>query len=229
MSDCEQHPIDIGRRLTLGGLAASSVVMATGAGAAPPSRWQQGSWLNAPRQHRVLGDDVLEVVTDKGTDFWRETHYGFTRDSGHFLGFAAPAAFTCQLRIRGRFDQLYDQAGIMIRANERQWVKAGIELSDGRAMLSSVLTDGRSDWATGPYEGDPSDFWMRATIEKGVLRLQASRDGIYWPLVRLCPFPVAASYLAGPMTCTPEREGLKVQFSDWQLGPVLGKELHDLS
>ncbi|WP_426788050.1 DUF1349 domain-containing protein [Xanthomonas campestris] len=229
MRDDNERNVDHGRRATLGGIAAGSVVLATGANAQARGVWETGTWLNPPKVHRVLPGDVLDVVTDKGTDFWRETHYGFTRDSGHFLGIKAPSRFTCQLRIRGKFEQLYDQAGIMVRVNERQWVKAGIELSDGRAMLSSVLTDGTSDWATGPYEADASDFWMRATIDKGVLRLQVSRDGTYWPLVRLCPFPVADSYLVGPMTCTPEREGLRVQFSDLTLGPVLGKDLHDLS
>jgi regulation of enolase protein 1 (concanavalin A-like superfamily) len=230
MANSGEQDVDIGRRATLGGLAGGGVVLATGgARAAAPSAWEAGTWLNAPKVHRILAGDVLEVVTDKGTDFWRETHYGFTRDSGHFLGIAAPASFTCQLRVRGKFEQLYDQAGIMVRVDERRWVKAGIELSDGRAMLSSVLTDGRSDWATGPYGADASDFWMRATVDNGVLRLQVSRDGKYWPLVRLCPFPVASKYLVGPMTCTPEREGLKVRFSDWKLGSVLGKELHDLS
>lgn len=229
MRDDNERNVDHGRRATLGGIAAGSVVLATGANAQAGGVWETGTWLNPPKVHRVLSGDVLDVVTDKGTDFWRETHYGFTRDSGHFLGIKAPSRFTCQLRIRGKFEQLYDQAGIMVRVNERQWVKAGIELSDGRAMLSSVLTDGTSDWATGPYEADASDFWMRATVDNGVLRLQVSRDGTYWPLVRLCPFPVADSYLVGPMTCTPEREGLRVQFSGWTLGPVLGKDLHDLS
>ncbi|MEA9711878.1 DUF1349 domain-containing protein [Xanthomonas campestris] len=229
MRDNNERNVDHGRRATLGGIAAGSVVLATGVNAQARGVWETGTWLNPPKVHRVLPGDVLDVVTDKGTDFWRETHYGFTRDSGHFLGIKAPSRFTCQLRIRGKFEQLYDQAGIMVRVNEGQWVKAGIELSDGRAMLSSVLTDGTSDWATGPYEADASDFWMRATVDKGVLRLQVSRDGTYWPLVRLCPFPVADSYLVGPMTCTPERAGLRVQFSDWTLGPVLGKDLHDLS
>ncbi len=201
----------------------------TGCGMQPGSAWQDGRWHNESRIHRILDGDVLEVVTDEGSDFWRETHYGFTRDSGHFLGMTATAGFTCQLRIRGSFDRLYDQAGLMIRIDERRWIKAGIEFSDGRAMLGSVLTDGRSDWASGPYEADPSDFWLRATLEHGVLRLQASNDGKHWPLVRLCPFPTATRYLVGPMTCTPERQGLTVRFSDWTLGPVLGKELHDLS
>ncbi|XQA80037.1 DUF1349 domain-containing protein [Xanthomonas sacchari] len=229
MTNSREHDVDTGRRATLGGLAAGSGVLASGVRAAAASGWEAGTWLNAPKVHRILPGGVLEVVTDKGGDFWRETHYGFTRDSGHFLGIAAPARFTCQLRVRGKFEQLYDQAGLMVRVDERRWVKAGIELSDGRPMLSSVLTDGRSDWATGPYEADASDFWMRATVDKGVLRLQVSRDEKSWPLVRLCPFPVASSYLVGPMTCTPEREGLMVRFSDWSLGPVLGKDLHDLS
>nr|WP_231748150.1 MULTISPECIES: DUF1349 domain-containing protein [unclassified Gluconobacter] len=92
------------------------------------------------------------MTTDKGTDFWRETFYGFTHDSGHFYGMPAPSSFTAQLRIRAEYEKLYDQAGLMIRIDEKHWVKAGIELSDGRAMLSSVLTNGRSDWATASYE-----------------------------------------------------------------------------
>ena len=171
----------------------------------------------------------LRVVTDARTDFWRETHYGFTRDSGHFFGCDAAGAFTAQLRVRARYDALYDQAGIMVRLDARNWVKAGIERSDGQALLSSVLTIDRSDWATGTYGGDPADFWVRATVGDGVVRLQVSPDGRRWPLARLAPFPEAASYLVGPMCCTPERAGLEVEFSDFEVAPPLGKGLHDLS
>jgi regulation of enolase protein 1 (concanavalin A-like superfamily) len=222
------------RRTVIGGAAALAVAGNAGAAAAQGAAVaalgrRDGRWLNRPGKWAAEDDGALTVVTDKGSDFWRETHYGFTRDSGHFLGFAAPAAFTAQLRVRGRYEQLYDQAGIMVRVDERRWVKAGIELSDGRAMLSSVLTDGRSDWATGPYEHDAQDFWMRATVAKGVLRLQVSADGRTWPLVRLAPFPVAAAYRVGPMACTPERAGLAVRFSDLSITAPLGKDLHDLT
>jgi regulation of enolase protein 1 (concanavalin A-like superfamily) len=188
-----------------------------------------GLWLNEPENWSADPSGDLMLVTDRGTDFWCQTHYGFTRDSGHFLGFTAPGAFTAQIRIRGEYEQLYDQAGIMVRVDEHRWVKAGIEMSDGRAMLGSVLTVGQSDWATGPYEHPAQDFWMRATVSKGVLRLQASADGHTWPLVRLAPFPISASYQVGPMACTPERSGLRVRFSDLQITAPLGKDLHDLS
>lgn len=190
--------------------------------------WQGGQWLNPP-QTSIADDAGLHVVTDAGSDFWQETFYGFKRDSGHFYGFRTGGDFTAQLRVQGQFEALYDQAGIMVRVDETCWMKAGIELSDGRAMLSSVVTIGQSDWATNPYEGNPEDFWIRATVKAGVLRLQVSNDGVTWALMRLCPFPVSERYTVGPMTCSPERGGLKVSFSGWRLGPPLDKQLHDLS
>jgi len=193
----------------------------------PIFRRSDGVWLNGPQRWSTEGDS-LEIVTDQATDFWRETHYGFNRDSGHFLGFRTGEAFTAELRVRADFQALYDQAGIMVRIDAQHWVKAGIEFSDGSAMLGSVLTDGRSDWATAHYGHDPGDFRVRATVENGVLRLQASADGNRWPLMRLAPFPKANSYLVGPMACTPERADLKVVFSAFRLSPPLGKDLHDL-
>jgi regulation of enolase protein 1 (concanavalin A-like superfamily) len=193
----------------------------------PIFRRRDSVWLNEPERWTAEGDS-LEIVTDNATDFWRQTHYGFNRDSGHFLGFSAGEAFTAELRVQADFQALYDQAGIMVRVDAHHWVKAGIEFSDGRAMLASVLTDRRSDWATAPYEHDAGDFWMRATLANGVLRLQVSADGKLWPLMRLAPFPKANSYLVGPMACTPERAGLKVAFSTFRLTAPLGKDLHDL-
>jgi hypothetical protein len=189
---------------------------------------EQGAWLNEPAEWGFEAGG-LRVVTDHGTDFWRETHYGFTRDSGHVLGLGTAGDFTAELRVQAEYRALYDQAGIMLRLDERRWLKAGIEFSDGQAMLGSVLTLDRSDWATGPYAGDPGDFRLRLTVAAGVLRLQASPDGRRWGLVRLAPFPPAASYTVGPMCCTPERAGLVVRFTEFRLGPPLGRELHDLS
>lgn len=192
------------------------------------SSFQRGRWVNAPAAYSIE-NDVLHVTTDARTDFWRETHYGFTHDSGHLFAFETGDAFTAQVRVRAQFEQLYDQAGLMIRIDDRQWLKAGLEFSDGHAMLSSVRTIDRSDWATGVYTGDPTDFWLRVSVAGGVLRLQVSPDGAQWPLVRLCPFPAADRYLVGPMCCTPERSGLQVAFSEWTLTPHLGRDLHDLA
>lgn len=187
-----------------------------------------GTWLNEPVEWH-LRNQHLRVVTDARTDFWRETHYGFTRDSGHFFGREVIGSFTAQLRIRARYEALYDQAGIMVRLDETRWIKAGIEWSDDAPRLGSVLTLGSSDWATGPFDGDAADFWLRATVAAGVIRIQVSHDGRRWPLLRLAPFPEAHAYRVGAMCCTPERNGLEVDFSDFTAGPPLGRELHDLT
>jgi regulation of enolase protein 1 (concanavalin A-like superfamily) len=185
-------------------------------------------WHNEP-QYWSRGDKTLHVTTDKNTDFWRQTHYGFTRDNGHFFGVAWEGDFSASLRVQARYEALYDQAGIMVRIDETQWIKSGIELSDGAACIGSVLTVDRSDWSTSAYDGDPSDFYLRVTVMDGVLRLQSSADGVRWPLLRLCPFPAARSYMVGPMCCTPEREGLQVMFSEFDIGPPLRKDIHDLT
>ena len=185
-------------------------------------------WHNEPRQWS-LDEQTLTVRSDEKTDFWRDTYYGFTRDSGHFFGRTWEGDFTASLRVQGRYEELYDQAGIMVRIDEKNWIKAGIELSDGAACIGSVLTVDRSDWSTAPYASDPSDFYLRITVQNGVLRLQSSTDGVRWPLLRLCPFPKAPVYHVGPMLCTPERSGLEVTFSNFEIGPPNGKALHDLT
>jgi len=57
-------------------------------------------WLNEPDDWTMEADH-LTVLTGHATDFWRETHYGFTRDSGHFFGREVTGGFTTTPRGRG--------------------------------------------------------------------------------------------------------------------------------
>lgn len=118
----------------------------------PALAWQGGHWLNPP-QDSVADDTGLHVATDAGSDFWQETFYGFKRDSGHFYGFRTDGDFTAQLRVQGQFESLYDQAGIMVRIDETRWMKAGIEISDGRAMLTVLSRSGSPTGLQTPMKG----------------------------------------------------------------------------
>ena len=187
-----------------------------------------GRWLNQPLRWSVASG-TLHLTTDAATDFWRETHYGFVRDNGHFLGFATGEAFTAEVRVQGKYQSLYDQAGLMLRIDETRWVKAGVEFTDGHHYLSVVVTDGRSDWSVTRLDGNLADVRLRLTVRGGALRVQASTDGQAWPLLRLAPFPVASTYQVGPMACTPERAGLEIAFSDFRILPPTERDLHDLS
>ncbi|MBD2811669.1 DUF1349 domain-containing protein [Xenorhabdus sp. Vera] len=195
---------------------------------------QECQWLNEPASW-WRQEDELHVTTDHKTDFWRDTWYGFQRHSGHVFGgyiddFELEDGFTVQFCIEGQFEQLYDQAGIMLLVDEQHWLKAGIEHSDGQATIGSVLTNGGSDWAMGIFPGNPDKFWLRLTYGEDAIRLQYSTDGMTWPLLRLSPFKVSNRRIfVGAMCCSPEREGLQVKFSDFRLTPSMKKHLHDLS
>lgn len=187
--------------------------------------FEDGQWLNPPPEW-VIEDGVLQAHSGPRTDFWRETHYGFIRDDGHFFGLEVPASFTIQVMIEGAFSELYDQAGLMLRSGAEQWVKAGAEFTDGSLHLSTVVTDVRSDWSVSESLGGASLFGIRMTLQQGALRVQASRDGQCWQLIRLATFEPRGHMLAGPMFCSPERHGLEVRFSGLQLGPPLQQDLH---
>lgn len=186
------------------------------------------TWLNQPKIF-MASDADLHITTDAHTDFWRKTHYGFERDNGHFLGISAGGDITVQLRFRANYDHLYDQAGLMIRIDDRTWVKCGIEFTDGEAMLSTVVTAGQSDWSVGKLKGDTRDVRLRVTLSKGALRVQASADGMFWPLFRLAPFHLSGVCQIGPMCCSPERGGFQCHFSEFSIGPATSKDLHDLT
>ena len=45
--------------------------------------WDSFQWLNSPANWQIEGEK-LSIDVSPNTDFWRKTHYGFIRDSGHF-------------------------------------------------------------------------------------------------------------------------------------------------
>jgi regulation of enolase protein 1 (concanavalin A-like superfamily) len=188
--------------------------------------WQVGEWLNPPPAATVVGDDLL-VTAASGSDFWQQTSYGFRRDSGHAL--LAPMNDGCAVEVSFVVDygELYDQAGLLVRVDERNWVKAGVEVSDGAPQLSAVVTRESSDWSVAPVpDWAGCEVTLRASWAGGALTLRACAAGRPWRLLRLAPFPRRAGVSAGPYCCAPEREGLTVRFTGWR-GTDADLSLHD--
>ena len=164
-------------------------------------------WLNEPA--RWSGDlDELTVEVEPGTDFWRTTHYGFVRDSGHFA--YAEMDGEASVRFRGDWAAQYDQAGLMLRVDAETWIKAGIERVDGRDWLSVVVTRGLSDWSQQPAPAPDADGWwsIRAVRDGDAVQLLAGDQPI-----RLAPLTPDATVLAGPMCAAPEGPGFTARFT----------------
>lgn len=196
----------------------------SGPGAAPHGRlerqpWLSGTWLNQP-QSRVEGTDLV-VTTAKGSDLWRTTYYGFTRDTGHALLFPLLPGQACEVTVHVELEQLYDQAGILVRAADDAWVKAGVELSDGEPQLGAVVTDRHSDWSCCPVpEWSGRDVVLRASWTREALLVRAKVVGGSWRLVRLAPFAAVGPVTAGIYCASPERSGLSVRFRSLAVGPA---------
>jgi uncharacterized protein len=183
------------------------------------------TWLNPPPESLQAGDR-LTVTTGERTDFWRKTHYGFIRDTGHFLHHPVDGDFTAEVTVEGRYEALYDQAGLMLRIGETQWVKAGIEYTDGQPFFSTVITNDRSDWSIVALPFPADRIRLRLTRHADAIRVQVQRPDGGWTMTRLgylAPGPAQV----GVMTCSPERAGFTVTFRDYTCGPAIDRALHD--
>lgn len=182
-------------------------------------------WLNEPPRWSVVDGDLL-ATTGERTDFWRETFYGFVRDDGHFFHTEVTGDFTATVTLLGRHEQLYDQSGLMLRVDERTWVKTGIESTDGRAQVSTVVTDNRSDWSVLPAPDAAGGTTIRLTRHGQAVRVQYLDDDGGWQLSRLAHLPMPAVCRVGVMCCSPERAGFQARFRGFAVTDPIAPDLH---
>ena len=177
--------------------------------------WTEGFWTNEPVATRRDGEDFL-VTAAEGSDAWRHTSYGFVHNNEH--GLIAPLAQNSALEVEftASLSEQFDQAGILIRADEENWIKAGVEFADGQPQVGAVVTRGRSDWSVAPVpEWAGERVTIRASWVDDAITLRARAAGEGWRLVRVIPWELASS--AGPMICAPTRAGLEVRFHAWRV------------
>lgn len=185
------------------------------------------TWLNPPPGW-TLTPEALTLQTGEATDFWRDTLYGFRRDSGHALLLPVPGDFTLHLTFDGDYQTLYDQAGLLLWQDGAHWLKAGVEISDGTANLSVVVTREGSDWSTLPLSGPAGQQRLRLTRLGGAIVVQARNAANRWQLLRVTPFPESPAQV-GPMACSPERGGFSASFTEFALSSPVAQPLHDES
>ena len=183
------------------------------------------TWLNPPPawSRDAAG---LAITTGFETDFWRNTFYGFERDNGHFFGTVVKGDFTATAIFEGVYETLYDQAGLMLRLDERNWLKLGIEFSGGVTNFSVVATRGRSDWSmvSAPLAAGPQA--IRLTRVGGAALAHFRDAATNWHLMRVADFPEASPAQLGPMACSPQRAGFQVRFTTFSVGPAISSPLH---
>ena len=144
-------------------------------------------WLNEPA-HWSAAPGLLTITADAGTDFWRTTSYGYVRDNGHLYGEVLGGDFDLSMRLTGAYADQYDQAGAMVRVDERHWLKTGVEYFDGRARFSTVVTNDHSSWAVADLPAGSGELGLLLTRRGDAVEVRYAAAGASrsWPRWRTC-------------------------------------------
>ena len=179
--------------------------------------WNEGRWTTPPVGVTPDGDDLV-VTAAEGSDAWRVTSYGFVHDNEHALLAPLSAGTAVEVEFDVTMSEQFDQAGLFLRVSSECWTKAGIEYVDGVLNLGAVVTDGRSDWSSGPV---PEWAGRRATVRASrsgdAVTVRARVDDEPFRMVRLFPLDPQLALAAGPYLCAPTRADLTVRFRRWEL------------
>jgi|SRR5271170_5490242 len=108
------------------------------------------SFLNPPSQV-IASDGKAAFTTHLKTDYWHPPDR--IAANGHFYYTKASLPYSyglhVQCTVRGGYRVTYDQAGIMMRASDERWIKAGVEYVNGvpylrfLPLLKACLTEVR--------------------------------------------------------------------------------------
>ena len=180
------------------------------------SLFKQMRWLNEPTSSTLQGAHLI-VKSKPKTDFWRKTFYGYITDNGHFFHLPIEGDFRFEARINGKYAAQYDQAGLMVRLDEKQWMKCGTELVDGKRNASVVFTRDFSDWSTLPDLSQSAPIWWRVIRAKDSIEAHCSADGKNFMAVRQGYFPPAVKVNVGVMCAAPEGPGFESVFDEFKL------------
>jgi regulation of enolase protein 1 (concanavalin A-like superfamily) len=207
----------------LASTAGSSAQEAVVPGKPPLKPWLEGSdlvakleWFNPPAS-AAYDAGAITVKSRPRTDFWRKTFYGYVTDNGHFFRVPVFGEFTFQARVNGKYAALYDQAGLMVRLDEKRWMKCGSEFVDGRRSASVVFTHEFSDWSTTEDLSQSEPVFWRVERKKDSIEAQYSKDGLTFTTIRQGYFPAFVEAQVGVMCAAPEGAGFEAVFDDLRL------------
>lgn len=171
-------------------------------------------WLNDPFNVR-FDEAGMNVTSFENTDFWQALHHNIQKDNGHFFFTRKQGDFS--FSAKWRFDKInpFDQCGIMVRQDNRNWFKISI-MSEKLGTVAT--TRGYSDWAMQDIPEGTKEIWYKIRKVKGDYYAFFSVDGEKFHQTRLFTFPSeSAEVKAGAYICTPNKTPFTAVLSDIEI------------
>lgn len=173
-------------------------------------------WFNEPEKWTVEDQTLSMFVTPK-SDYWRISHYGFTVDDAPFYYALYGGEFEVKVKITGDYKNRFDQAGLMLRIDEQNYIKAGIEFVDGVYNLSTVVTHKTSDWSVIALEKPVPFIWIKAVRRLDAVEVFYSFDDKTYTMMRNAWMQDNTPMMVGVMGACPDGDGFNVKFENFKV------------
>lgn len=174
------------------------------------------TWFNEPSQWKIE-DSTLSMYVTPHSDYWRIAHYGFTVDDAPFYYATYGGEFEVKVRVRGDYRERFDQAGLMLRIDAENYIKAGIEFVDGQYNISTVVTHRTSDWSVITLERPVEYIWIKAVRRLDAVELFYSYDDREYVMMRTAWFADNTPVGVGLMGASPDGQGFWAHFDHFRV------------
>jgi uncharacterized protein len=174
-------------------------------------------WYNEPEKWHIIDNSSLSMYVTPNTDFWRETHYGFTVDDGPFYYCTVGGEFELNIKITGEYKSRFDQMGLMIRKDEKTWIKTGVEYVNEKINLSAVVTHEKSDWSMVELKQNPKSIWLKVIRRRDAVEIKYSLDNKDFTMMRLAFFPDNVPVMVGLTAASPDGDGFNALFESFDI------------
>lgn len=105
----------------------------------------------------------------------------------------------------------------MLRIDEQNYIKAGIEFVDGVYNLSTVVTHKTSDWSVIALEKPVPFIWIKAVRRLDAVEVFYSFDDKTYTMMRNAWMQDNTPMMVGVMGACPDGDGFNVKFETLKL------------
>ena len=173
-------------------------------------------WFNEPAQWAIKDNALTMSITPK-SDYWRISHYGFTVDDAPFYYATYGGEFEAKVKVSGDYRVRFDQAGLMLRIDHKNYIKAGIEYVDGKYNLSTVVTHNTSDWSVITLDRPVPYVWIKAVRRLDAVEVFYSFDDKEYTMMRNAWLQDNTPVQVGLMGACPDGEGFTATFENFEV------------
>ena len=173
-------------------------------------------WYNEPERWEIKDKSLIMQVTPK-SDYWRISHYGFTVDDAPFYYANYGGEFEAKVKLTGSYKARFDQMGLMVRTDHKNYIKAGVEYVDGKFNVSTVVTHEKSDWSVTTLEKVPPFIWIKVVRRLDAIEIFYSLDDRTYIMTRNAPLQDNAPVMVGLMAACPDGDGFQAKFENFSI------------